>query len=86
MTTNQERARRAEGALQAYVEAKGDVYEASSSEISDLIADLLHLTMRLDQGHDPIGSTLRLARLHFDNEHDNPEEEEGDESDEGSVS
>lgn len=86
MTTNEERARRAESALQAYVEAKGVVYEASSSEIGDLIADLLHLTIRLDQGHDPVGSTLRLARLHFDAEHGNPEEKEGDDSEEGGES
>jgi hypothetical protein len=74
--TNQERADRAETALQQYIEAKGEVFEKSSSEIADLIADLLHLTARLDEGDDPAESTLRLAKMHFDAEHGNPEEEE----------
>jgi hypothetical protein len=73
--TNETRAERAEAALMQYVEAKGEVFENSSSEIADLIADLLHLTAKLDEGDDPIESTLRLARLHFDAEHGNPEEE-----------
>jgi hypothetical protein len=73
--TNETRAERAEAALMQYVEAKGEVFENSSSEIADLIADLLHLAAKLDEGDDPIESTLRLARLHFDAEHGNPEEE-----------
>ena len=77
MTTNKAACGESGRILQAYVEAKGEDYEASSSEICDLIADLLHLTVRLDQGHDPIESTMRLARMHFDAEHENPEEEEG---------
>lgn len=79
MSKNHRRADRAEKALQTYIEARGDVYEANSSEIADLIADLLHLTMRLDQGDDPIDSTLRLARMHFDVEHGNPDEEADEE-------
>lgn len=79
MTTNEQRAARAERALRFYIEARGDVYEANSSEIADLIADLLHLTMRLDQGDDPVDSTLLLARMHFDVEHGNPEEEADEE-------
>jgi hypothetical protein len=75
MTTNETRARRAETVLQAYAEARGEAYEASSSEISDLIADLLHLSASMDQGDDAVESTLRLARMHFDAEHENPEEE-----------
>jgi hypothetical protein len=74
MTTNARRAERAETALRTYVEAKDETYEASSSEIADLMADLLHLTASLDEGDDPVESVLRLARLHFDAEHDNPEE------------
>jgi hypothetical protein len=72
--SNQTRAERAEQALMQYVEAKGEVFENSSSEIADLIADLLHLTAKLDEGDDPVESTLRLARLHSDAEHENPEE------------
>jgi hypothetical protein len=68
--SNQTRAERAEQTLMQYVEAKGEVFENSSSEI----ADLLHLTAKLDEGDDPVESTLRLARLHFDAEHENPEE------------
>jgi hypothetical protein len=75
MTTNKTRARRAEIALQNYIEDRGEAYEASSSEISDLIADLLHLAASLDQGEDAVESSLRLARMHFDAEHGNPEEE-----------
>lgn len=71
---NEARAERARTALRQYVEARGEVFEDSSSEITDLIADLLHLTVRIDQGDDPVESTLRLARLHFDAEHENPEE------------
>ena len=74
-TSNDIRAGRAQAALQSYVEANGEVFENSSSEIADLIADLLHLTTRIDHGDDSVDSTLRLARMHFDAEHDNPEEE-----------
>ncbi|PZR93897.1 MAG: hypothetical protein DLM68_00385 [Hyphomicrobiales bacterium] len=73
--TNETRAQRAESALQNYVEAKGETYEASSSEIADLVADLLHLSASLDEGDDPIESTLRLARMHFDAEQADHEEE-----------
>ncbi|HEY7330683.1 MAG TPA: hypothetical protein VH592_23790 [Gemmataceae bacterium] len=72
---NDTRAARAQAALQSYVEAKGEVFENSSSEIADLMADLLHLTVRIDQGDDPVDSALTLARIHFDAEHNNPEEE-----------
>jgi hypothetical protein len=75
MTTNKNRAQRAETALKKYVEAQGEAYEGNGSEISDLIADLLHLSVSLDQGENPVESTLRLARLHFDAEHENPEED-----------
>jgi hypothetical protein len=74
-TRNDIRAERAQAALQSYVEAKGEVFENISSEIADLIADLLHLTLRIDQGDDPVESTLRLARMHFDAEHNDPEEQ-----------
>ena len=73
--TNAVRAQRAETALREYVEAKGEVFEGSSSEIAELMADLLHLAVRLDEGEDVVESALRLARMHFDAEHGNPEEE-----------
>lgn len=66
---NEARAKRAADALYGYVIAKGEVYEESSSEIVDLITDLLHLAIRLDQGDDPVGSALRLAQMHFEAEH-----------------
>lgn len=75
MTTNTTRAERAQNALRSYVEAKGEVFENSSSEIADLMADLLHLAARTDQGEEAVESTLRLARMHFEAEHGNPEEE-----------
>jgi hypothetical protein len=68
--TNAARAQRAQTALQHYIEAKAEAFENSSSEIVDLITDLLHLTARLDEGDDPIESTLRLAQMHFDAETD----------------
>jgi hypothetical protein len=69
MSDNVARARRAYEALRQYVEASGEAFEENSSEISDLIADLLHLAARWDQGDDPVDSTLRLARMHFEAEH-----------------
>jgi hypothetical protein len=74
MTDNQTRADRAAIALRQYVELKGDPFENSSSEIAHLIADLLHLAARLDEGEEPIESTLFLARMHFDAEHGDPED------------
>jgi hypothetical protein len=68
MTDNETRADRAGEAVRQYVEAKSEVFEQSSSEIADLIADLLHLAARWDQGDYPIDSTLMLARMHFDAE------------------
>ena len=73
--TNRGRADRAEATLQQYVEAKGEVFERRSCEIVDLMADLLYLAARLDEGDDPIESTLRLAKMHFEAEHENPEEQ-----------
>jgi NTP pyrophosphatase (non-canonical NTP hydrolase) len=70
--TNETRAQRAEAALMQYVEAKGEVFENSSSEIADLIADLLHLAAKLDE---EVEGVLRLAMTHFEAEHGNPEEE-----------
>jgi hypothetical protein len=67
---NRDRADRARNALQAYIEDRGEVFENSSSEIADLIADLLHLAADLDEGFDPVESTLRLARMHFEAETD----------------
>jgi hypothetical protein len=66
---NHDRAERARNALEAYIEDRGDAFENSSTEIVDLIADLLHLTAELDEGLDPIDSTLRRARMHFEAEH-----------------
>lgn len=72
---NEARAGRARTALQQYVAAKAEVFENNSSEIADLITDLLHLSVRIDQGDDPVESTLRLARMHFDAEHGHEIEE-----------
>jgi hypothetical protein len=79
-TSNETRAQRAADALEAYVAAKGEVFEACTDEITDLIADLLHLAARYaaeDSGNVEayVEKALRCARLHFDVEHENPEEE-----------
>jgi hypothetical protein len=66
---------RAAKTLRAYIEARGEVFENSSADAADLIADLLHLVVAIDNGDDPVESTLRLARMHFDADHCNPEEE-----------
>jgi hypothetical protein len=82
--SNESRAERAENALRAYVEAKGEVFENSRSEIADLIADLLHL---IDRDHNPdedtpewvddiIRSTLDLAEMHFDAERSGEDEDD----------
>jgi hypothetical protein len=71
---NDARAERARKTLEQYVTDKSEVFENNSSEIADLIADLLHLAIRIDQGHDPVESTLRLARMHFEAEHGEIEE------------
>ncbi len=73
---NEARAERARTALEQYVAAKGEVFENSSSEIAEMITDLLHLSVRIDQGDDPVESTLRLARMHFEAEHGNEIEED----------
>jgi hypothetical protein len=80
-TSNEMRAERAEDALTAYVEAKGEVFENSRSEIADLIADLLHLLARdhtpekvvMAWQEDIIRSTLDLAQMHFEAEQEDPE-------------
>lgn len=74
-TRNDIRAGRAQAALHSYVEAKGEVFENSSSEVADLMADLLHLTVRIDDGDHGPASVLRLARMHFDAEHNYPEDD-----------
>jgi hypothetical protein len=74
--SNITRAERAQTALQSYVEAKGEVFENSSSEIADLIADLLHLAVWNGEIlPDPAERVIGLARLHFEAEQADPEEE-----------
>ena len=78
MNRNDACADRARAALEKYIIARNEVFENNSSEIADLIADLLHLAARLNDRHDPVNGTLCLARMHFDAEHGNPEEIEED--------
>ena len=79
-TSNNTRADRAEETLERYVTGKGEVFESSTDEITDLMADLLHLTAHyaVEDGEDVeayLEKALRLARMHFEAEHENPEEE-----------
>jgi hypothetical protein len=79
MTSNHNRAARAAEILEAYATAKGEAFEASTDEITDLMADLLHLAAQYagEDGGDVetyVGRVLRLAALHFDAEHGNIEE------------
>lgn len=66
--TTAARADRARQVLAHYVTARGDTFEGSSSEITDLIADLLHLAARIDADEQPISSTLERARRHYEAE------------------
>jgi hypothetical protein len=80
-TSNEIRAQRAEDVLIAYVQAKGEEFENSRSEIADLIADLLHLLARdhtpvealMPWQEDIVRSTLDLAQMHFEVEQEDPE-------------
>jgi len=79
--TMNERLDHARAALTAYFEAKGEAlpegpWDYEDTDVSDLIADLLHLQKRLELRE--IEATLQTARMHF--------EAEQDESDEGAVS
>ena len=74
-TANDIRSERAQAALQSYVEAKGETFENSGSEVGDLIADLLHLAVRIEDADSGPETVLRIARMHFEAEHGNPEEE-----------
>jgi hypothetical protein len=78
-SSNETRAERAAQALQAYVEAKGEVFERSGDEVCDLVADLLHLTHRLHSQNSQERNAeqmLAMAQMHFDAEISDPEEEE----------
>jgi hypothetical protein len=73
--SNLTRAARAQAALRSYIEAKGEVFENSNSEIADLIADLLHLAVWIGEIIEELSErVLGLARLHFEAEQDDPEE------------
>ncbi len=74
ITRNDTRAERAQNALRSYMKAKGEVFENCSSEIADLMADLLHLAVRTDEGEEAVERALRIAWMHFDAEHNNAEE------------
>jgi hypothetical protein len=60
---SQARADPAEAVLRQHVEAKGEVIKNHRDEIADLIADLLHLTVRRDEGDDAVESSLQVANL-----------------------
>lgn len=72
---NDTRAERARDALRAYVEAKGEVFENSGSEVAELVADLLHLAARDDGGEEGAERAVRVARMHFDAEYGRAEDE-----------
>src|ERR1051325_6359809 len=78
--SNAIRAARAHNALRTYVEARGEVFENSREDITDLIADLLHLLARdhiaaaPPAGDEVIQAILDMARMHFDSEQAEAEE------------
>lgn len=53
-------------------------FEGIETRASDLLADIMHLVAANDREtdvDDVIDRLIRLARMHFDAEHNNPEEE-----------
>lgn len=76
IASNEARAERAENVLQAYVEAKDEVFENSREEIIDLMADLLHLLSRNhvsysasdEQEEEAARAALDMAEIHFNAE------------------
>lgn len=66
--TNDERAARAQAALRQYIEAKSEPFEDNTSEIIDLITDLLHYAEQIAQDDDAADSALFLAKMHFEAE------------------
>lgn len=66
--TNTERANRGRITVERYKEGMGEAFEGDSSEIVDLITDLLHYLHEVDLGDDPVESTLRLAQSHYEAE------------------
>ena len=61
--------------VQTYVLAKGEVFEGSTEEIADLMTDLLHLAVMIDQGDEPAESTYRIAWMNFEMDENNRDEE-----------
>jgi hypothetical protein len=70
--SNAARAKRAEQALRYYVESIGETFENNSSEIADLIADLLHLAATNEGGEtedeSPVLDVLDTAQNHYEAE------------------
>lgn len=87
MSPNERRRQRAAEALKCYIYGRGEVFENSLSEMSDLIADLCHLAMVSDEKQSIWDAThsdsiIRMGQLHFFEEFENPEED-AEESDNG---
>lgn len=66
VVSNAARAWRARKALRTYVEAKNEQLDNSTLQITELIADLLHLLASIDPEQSTVNHTLRRARLLFD--------------------
>lgn len=66
---NIERAALVRGIVQGYKQITlNEDGPIDSATVAELITDLLHLTRYIDQGSDPIESTLRKARNNFNAE------------------
>lgn len=77
VVSNDDRAARAQEALAFYAAKKGQTLHWSSAQIADLVADLLHLAAFRGAGPKEIDGIVRLARLHHQAEHDDPDERGG---------
>lgn len=71
---NDDRAARAHATLKFYADTKGESLQASSAQISDLIADLLHLAAYRGCGPKAVDGIVSLARLQHPAASDEPME------------
>lgn len=60
-----------------YAEIKMEVNDEDETELSDMLADMFHLAVSesKDDTEEVCDRIVRVARMHFDAEHNNPEEE-----------
>lgn len=66
--TIDDRCEAADAALAAYTQAKGEYRNADPDDLTDLLADLMHLAARDSGAWPKFEDALRSAKMHFDHE------------------